>query len=472
MPIPLSILDARTRQIKTTRSRCPVCLGEIEAMVFERGGCVYMSKSCAAHGAFETLVARDARYYYESTGAGACEAECGCTSGSEGASGVGGRKENGDGGKDPFDVLSTCVALIEIVDSCNLTCPTCFAASPFGVDERVECMPFDEFVECVERVLKRKGYVDILQLSGGEPTIHPEFFKLLEWSLKQSTIGYVLINTNGVRVARDAAFREELGRVRRKHMRFELYLQFDGPQEAGQFELRGADLRALREQAIDLAGAAGIPTTLGMVVTEQTRAALGDALRFGLERPHCRGLTLQPMFGSGRVPEVQTSLPMAREMHEPISVGDVIADLVAQSDGQLAFEDFTPLPCGDPNCHTMSYLIRSENGPTGLSRLINLRSLQGFLANRLDYRLEDLAQCGCESEPLGAVLKEMEIGPDQPFRIFIKPFMDAWTFDQDRIDRCCTHVIRRDGTLDSFCRYYLNGGRAHEAAQAAQSAAR
>ncbi len=471
MSVPLSILNAPS-PLKVTRSRCPVCLDEIDAEIFTRGNRVYMSKRCIAHGAFETLLARDARFYYESKGAGSCGAGCGCAAGSDGGHGFGLRGDDGGVDVDPFDVLSTCVALIEIVDSCNLTCPTCFAASPFGVDERVECLPFDEFVRCVEKVLTRKGYVDILQLSGGEPTIHPEFFKLLEWSLKQSTIGYVLINTNGVRVARDAAFREELGRVRRKHKKFELYLQFDGPQEAGQFELRGANLRALREQAIDLAGGAGIPTTLGMVVTEQTRAALGDALRFGLERPHCRGLTLQPMFGSGRVPEVQTSLPMAREMREPISVGDVIADLVAQSDGQLAFEDFTPLPCGDPNCHTMSYLIRSENGSTGLSRLIDLRSLQGFLANRLDYRLEDLAQCGCESEPLGAVLKELEIGPDQPFRIFIKPFMDAWTFDQDRIDRCCTHVIRRDGTLDSFCRYYLNGGRAGEIARASQSAAR
>jgi uncharacterized radical SAM superfamily Fe-S cluster-containing enzyme len=32
--------------------------------------------------------------------------------------------------------------------------------------------------------------------------------------------------------------------------------------------------------------------------------------------------------------------------------------------------------------------------------------------------------------------------------------MDASTWDEDRIDRCCTHVIRPDGKLDSFCRYY------------------
>ena len=68
--------------------------------------------------------------------------------------------------------------------------------------------------------------------------------------------------------------------------------------------------------------------------------------------------------------------------------------------------------------------------------------------------MEDLAQCGCDSEPLGDLLKRLEIDESKTFRLFIKPFMDANTWDDDRIDRCCTHVIRPDGKLDSFCRYY------------------
>jgi uncharacterized radical SAM superfamily Fe-S cluster-containing enzyme len=56
------------------------------------------------------------------------------------------------------------------------------------------------------------------------------------------------------------------------------------------------------------------------------------------------------------------------------------------------------------------------------------------------------------------VLKEFQLQAGMTFRIMVKPFMDAWTWDQDRIDRCCTHVIRPDGSLDSFCRYYGGGG--------------
>jgi uncharacterized radical SAM superfamily Fe-S cluster-containing enzyme len=72
----------------------------------------------------------------------------------------------------------------------------------------------------------------------------------------------------------------------------------------------------------------------------------------------------------------------------------------------------------------------------------------------MHYTMADLARCGCESEPLGSLLKNLELKPSMTFRIMVKPFMDARTWDQDRIDRCCTHVIRPDGKLDSFCRYY------------------
>ena len=39
------------------------------------------------------------------------------------------------------------------------------------------------------------------------------------------------------------------------------------------------------------------------------------------------------------------------------------------------------------------------------------------------------------------------------FVIGIKPFMDAWTYDQDRIDKCCVHIISAEGTPVSFCEY-------------------
>jgi uncharacterized radical SAM superfamily Fe-S cluster-containing enzyme len=37
--------------------------------------------------------------------------------------------------------------------------------------------------------------------------------------------------------------------------------------------------------------------------------------------------------------------------------------------------------------------------------------------------------------------------------VSIKPFMDAHTYDQDRVDRCCVHMVDRSGQPVSFCEY-------------------
>ena len=42
---------------------------------------------------------------------------------------------------------------------------------------------------------------------------------------------------------------------------------------------------------------------------------------------------------------------------------------------------------------------------------------------------------------------------DRLLTISIKPFMDAWTYDQDRIDQCCVHILDREGNPVSFCEY-------------------
>lgn len=429
--------------IKRTRSTCPACHAHVSAEVWSTPRGVVMRKHCDAHGPFEVTLAPDRTFYFDSRGdagnasccsGGAC---CGAPSSS----------------KDPFEVLSTCVALIEIVESCNLECPTCFASSPRATGDQIAFAPFDNVVKRVQGVIDRKGFIDILQFSGGEPTIHPEFFRILDWALGHAGIGYVLINTNAVRIAGDARFTAALGERRRRYGKFELYVQFDGVQEAGQRELRAQDLRELRTRAIDAAGAEGVPSTLAMTVTSENIGFLGETIAYGLARSHCRGVVFQPMFRSGRVHD-------APLRHAPISVAAVVQAAASQSRGLLQTGDFTPLPCGDPNCHTIGYILRLPDGPVALGRLVDLASMQSFLNDRVDYRLEDLARCGCESEPLAAALKKLELGPNGPFRLFIKPFMDAWTYDEDRIDRCCTHVIRRDGSLDSFCRYYLRGGAA------------
>ncbi|MCC6233521.1 MAG: radical SAM protein [Verrucomicrobiales bacterium] len=453
------------RVLKLTTSRCPTCLRACPAEVVRIGsdpGRVVLRRTCPDHGLAVATLATDARFYWLSKGDPA-NASCGCDGGAcrasdDAPSGTLGRNAAGRG-QAPFESLATCLALIEVVDSCNLACPTCYANSPVGTGARLQAPPLAELQARITGILERKGGIEILQLSGGEPTLHPQFFELLDWTLAHPKIDHVLLNTNGVLLARDDAFLERL-RTSLRPGRLQLYLQFDGPQAAAQIDLRGTDLRELRLRTLERTAAIGLPVTLAMTVTHANLPHVWETIAFGLRWPHVRGVTFQPEFRSGRSPRpaplsaITPSTPPTPATSDRLNSADILLAAVEQSDGQLSTADFTPLPCGDPNCAIIGYLLKLEGQIRPVSEFVDFAHIQGFLRDRLQFRPEDLSRCGCESEPLGQLLHRFELDASHTFRMVIKPFMDAWTWDQDRIDRCCTHVIRPDGKLDSFCRYY------------------
>jgi hypothetical protein len=441
--------------LKRTTSRCPVCHAACPAEVWRTGGIpskVFLKRTCSEHGEASVCIASDARSYWLSKG----KSENGCGGGqaccaSDGlpAGTLGGNAEPGDA-LGVMERLSTCLALIEIVNSCNLACPTCFADSPVGAGQTVDAVPLDDLQRRIQGVIDRKGKIEILQLSGGEPTLHPQFFELLRWLHANPKIDYVLLNTNGVRIAHDDAFAAELAATFR-YGKIQLYLQFDGTQEAGQKFLRGADLRATRGRCLARCREMKLPVTLAMTVTSENLPYLWETIGFGLRWPNVRGISFQPMFTSGRIPNRAI---LNNQPSPSLNTADIVLAAVGQSSGKLRFEDFTPLPCGDPNCATIGYLLKVGRQIRSVSDFVDFKNVQGFLGTKVRYKLEDLMKCGCESEPLGELLKEFELDESHTFRLFIKPFMDVATWDEDRIDRCCTHVIGPDGKLDSFCRYY------------------
>ena len=497
--------------LKRTQTRCPVCQAAIPGEVWKEGvapGRVLLRRTCPEHGDSSACLATDARFYWLAQGkpenSGCCQPGSSCCSADGSAPASLGRNAAGHG-EQPFETLSTCLALIEIVRSCNLSCPTCYADSPLGAGGKVDAVPLPELKTRIEGVIARKGKIEILQLSGGEPTLHPDFFELLAWVQGHPHIDYALINTNGVRIAHDAEFAAQLALAAQRR-KLQLYLQFDGVQAAAQHFLRGADLRATRERALAVCAQIDLPVTLAMTVTPDNLPHVWEAIEFGLARPIVHGITFQPMFRSGRRPNAGPPLLPRPARHERgegrgegllsdtptnarsttspqpsppsdggegvealrpgtvpgavldagerLNAADILLAALAQSSGRLKRDDFTPLPCGDPNCAIIGYLLRLNGQVHSVSEFLDFARLQGFLQNKIQYTVADLARCGCETEPLGALLKDLELKGSVAFRLMVKPFMDAWTWDQDRIDRCCTHVIRPDGKLDSFCRYY------------------
>jgi 7,8-dihydro-6-hydroxymethylpterin dimethyltransferase len=443
--------------IKRTTSKCSVCRklvpGTVVSVPDGDKEKVVMRRNCPDHGLQSFVIASDSRFYWHSAGhpsnAG-CGDGCGCESvSSRGKPATLGRNALEALKHGIIEKLSTCTALIELVDTCNMRCPTCFADSPPGIGgNALKYYSLEDLQTRIRGVIDRKGGIELLQLSGGEPTLHPQFCELVEWARQNEKIDYVLINTNGIRFAQDADFVERMGQLQKRYDNIQIYLQFDGPQLEGQRQLRGCDPRPIRERAIENCGSIGLPITLAMTVIPLNLPFLFETMKYGLRNENIRGVSYQPQTLSGRTPESERGL-------QPITVADIMLGLEEQSKGEILLSDMTPLPCGDPNCAVIGWRIRlgdKHYSPTEYG--IDVRELQSKLPDRINYRIEDLVQCGCENTALGHLMKRMEAKESNAFRIFIKPFMDERTWDEDRIDRCCTHVIRPDGKLDSFCRYY------------------
>lgn len=443
------------RLLKTTRSICPDCLCPIDASVYERSGQIWMDKRCEDHGAFSALLASDPRHYYQADPAIDAIGSC-CSSGC-------GPRHAGD-----QTANHSCNMLIEITQRCNLTCPTCYADSS---PERDETMSYEAFVALIESLIaKGKGDADVIALSGGEPTIHPRMFDMIEAALDRG-FQQVYINTNGVKLARP----EFADRVAAFGSRVSVYLQFDGFRERTLKVLRGRDdLQALKMRALAHCESRGIATVPVMTMTPDVNDdEVGAFLALGSShRRSVRKVMIQPAMYSGRYENPQRI--------ERATVADVIARIVEQT-GTFVEDDFTPIPCSDPNCFSMALAVRTKAGLMPVSRFFprydtwadeGVRDLIAEVTDTFDSApdLTRVIQWAASSPALQALdetvldaLLEQIVGwqsasSDQAgwgdlFAIGIKPFMDAYTYDQDRVDKCCVHIISTEGEPVSFCEY-------------------
>jgi uncharacterized radical SAM superfamily Fe-S cluster-containing enzyme len=371
----------------------------------------------------------------------------------------------------------TCILLADITDHCNLRCPTCFAESAPAMSS---VAPLEQVLASIDTRLSREnGRIDVLMLSGGEPTLYPQLAELLD-AVAARPIVRVLVNTNGLRIARDD---ELLALLTRHRERVEVYLQFDGESAEASTHHRGADIRRFKDRALDRLSAAGIFTTLTMTAALGVNDdEIGYVVKRGLDTPYVGGVTIQPVFGSGRSAGID---PMNRLTHT-----GVLARLDEQTAGQVTWRDLTALPCSHPHCCSVGYLLRDDSGTwRSLTSLIGHDKLKqwldlepGVLANRIaddtipatmkrvvkDSLLDLLSEQSSLSHPnIGNIWKDIcencDLGigtlttlassalPGQKkrlrkmlgervVRITVKPFMDMSTMIEERLTQCCVHV--------------------------------
>lgn len=474
-----------------TQSLCPDCLEVVPAKVIEQENRIYFRKSCREHGERTDFVCSDAAWFdrsdYSLPGKipvkfGA-EVQHGC----------------------PFDCglcteheQHTCLGLLEITSNCNLACPMCFAESgPGGAHLTIE-----ECMAAIDRLVEVEGQPEILQLSGGEPTIHPQFEAILDYACDQP-IDIVMINTNGVRLARDRGFLERIADYRK---RIEIYLQFDGLNENCYVDLRGESLLETKLQAVERLGEVGVNTILVSTVQPAVNdCQVGEIVRFGVARPWITGASFQPATYSGR-------FVWPADLERRVTFPDVIKAVCTQTDGQWAETDFSPLPCAHPNAHTIAYAVRANDQVLPLARFIDLENHLDLVSGRITFnrgRARELiteylsrrpcGQGGCdepsmEGQPAdrirswnrqgssrslwprspgtSATIDEEiaeqffqravaeDLDPAHMFRITTTSFMDAYNFDIRQLMKSCVHFVLPSGHIVPFSAYnvlYRNG---------------
>jgi uncharacterized radical SAM superfamily Fe-S cluster-containing enzyme len=434
-----------------TRSLCPECQRVIDAQVLIRDHAVYLRKHCPEHGWHEALVSSDADWYlnslkYNKPGAipkdFATTVEQGCPF---------------DCGLCPEHQQHTCIGIIEITTRCNLACPTCFADAGAGYD-----LSYAQVEVMLDRLLKTEGQPEIVQISGGEPTIHPQILDILA-AAKSRDIRHVMLNTNGIRLAQEPDFVHQLASYQPV-----IYLQFDGLATSTNQTLRGRDLRAIKQQALDHLAQAGIHAILVATVARGVNDdQVGDILRYGLKHPAVLGICYQPVAFTGR------SQNHTDPLHR-ITVPDVLHALERQSEGLFQVSDFRPVPCPHPTCSACTYAFIDGEQVIPIPRILNVDDYLEFATNHtavdLSTELQPVLEalwsmaavmggekttsalsCACDISAIATL--DAKSLKESFFMIQVHGFMDEHNFDLKRLMKCCVHQLLPDGRAVPFCAY-------------------
>lgn len=421
-----------------TKSLCPECLQLCDAKIVFQDAKVFMLKNCRAHGDSKVMIADDVEYYKQIRNFNkqsemplkfntkvhyGCPYDCGlCTDHEQ----------------------HSCLTIIEVTDRCNLSCPTCYAMSSphYGRHRTLE-----EIDRMLDVVVANEGEPDVVQISGGEPTVHPDFFKILDLA-KSKPIKHLMVNTNGIRIAKDKDFVERLAGYMPD---FEIYLQFDSFSPEVLIQLRGEDLTSVRQKAIDHLNEFNVSTTL--VVTLQKGLndhEIGDILDYALKQRCVRGVTFQPTQVAGRNDNYSdhqgriTLTEVRRKIYEQYPV--------------FTPEDLIPVPC-NPDALCMAYALKLDDELIPMTHLINPDDLLNNSKNTIvfehDEKLKEhmlnLFSTGvsvdCAEDTFGELMcclprvQSDHLNYNNLFRIIIMNFMDPLDFDVRAVKKSCVHIV-------------------------------
>jgi 7,8-dihydro-6-hydroxymethylpterin dimethyltransferase len=444
----------------TAVSICTTCFRRVDAKIVFEDGNVFLLKRCPEHGFERVLMADDVDYYrrcrevflkkpempdhYNTPVKFGCPYDCGLC---------------------PDHEQHSCLTLIEICDACNLSCPVCYAESG---THRTTYRSLEQIERMLDAVVSNEIEPDVVQISGGEPTIHPQFFEVLD-AAKRRPIKHLMVNTNGIRIATEEGFAERLAEYMPE---FELYLQFDSLRRDPLMQLRGADLRSVRERALEKLNRLNVSTTLVVTVEGGVNDdEMGEIVDFALQQRCVRGVTFQPVQQAGRLQGYDAA-------KHRLTLSEVRRKILAQTSVFKA-EDLIPVLC-HPDSLAMAYAMKIAGKVVPLTGMIEPDVLINAGRNTIVYEKESAVRehifklFATNHSPqsqamtlrellccLPQVLAPKSLGYDNLFRILIVQFIDAQSFDLRSIKKTCVHIAHPDGKrlipFDTYNMFYRDG---------------
>lgn len=430
-----------------TISLCNECHKRISAKIIFEDQKVFMTKKCSEHGFQKVLIADDIEFYknirnynkaseypkfpHTHTDYG-CPMDCGICADHE---------------------QHSCLTLIEVTDRCNLTCPTCYASSS---PTHGKHKTLDEIKRMIDVIVKSEGEPDVVQLSGGEPTIHPDFFEILDYC-KTQPIKHLMVNTNGIRIANDPGFAEKLATYMPD---FEIYLQFDSFKKEVLESMRGKDLRDIRINAIQKLNELNLSTTLVVTLQKGLNAdEIGEVISYALKQKCVRGVTFQPTSSSGRLENFNPATDRLTNSE--------VRRLILEQAPIFQANDLIPVPC-NPDALIMGYALKLGEDVFPLTHLIDPEDLLNNSKNTIVYEQDErlhthllnmfstapsVEKVQEELHHLMCCLPEIDapgLSYDNLFRIIIMNFMDAYDFDVRALKKSCVHIVHKDGRVIPF----------------------
>jgi 7,8-dihydro-6-hydroxymethylpterin dimethyltransferase len=449
------------REIHTTTSLCRSCKEAVPARVVAAGSEVWMRKSCSEHGAQDVRLSTNVEWYEQTRAIKQRFAPPQVF-----------KKEVEDGC--PFD-CGPCTAhtqkvrlpVVTITSACNLDCPICYVHNK---NDDAYHMPVEDFAQILEHLrTDHGGELDIINLTGGEPTLHPRLFEMLEMA-NAAGIHRVTVCSNGIKLAKDEAFVERLGKHGAR-----IALSFDTFDPHTDQVMQGAQMLSLKLEALRLCEKHGVDVTLIPVMTRGVNEhEIGKILAFAMASSAVRHVEVHTMTFTG-----QSGASFQRSGR--ISMYEVLEEIEKHTDGLLRPADFVTSPCAHPLCYQIAYLLIDPAGgpPIPFTRFMPASELHDALSDRLyiepSPRLEEVLREAIdrlwvdEEDPeaqralglLRALVDTMALPHAEAIRageraikaVYVHSHMDEETFDVERTIDCCDSNCYADGSTIPVCNY-------------------